>query len=268
MGRRKDLRATGRRCRPGRFRVTGCRKFPRAAAPRRKFLSDDSSSGGFLDPDPLLNLGLFRHNRVLSFSNLAAFVNYAATAAVVFLMSLYLQYTRGLSPQSAGLVLLAGALVQAAFSPIAGRVADRAEARFVASGGMALCVLGLLGLAFVGTATPYWYVISMMCLLGLGFAFFASPITYVVMGSVASRDVGMASSTLATVRWTGNNLSIGLAGLILAAVVGAETIEPVDYPLVLTAVRISYVVFAALCALGLVALLLGPGWRRRSPVPA
>lgn len=218
--------------------------------------------------DPLLNLGLFRHNRVLAFSNLAAFINYAATAAVVFLMSLYLQYTRGLSPRRAGLLLLAGALVQAAFSPIAGRVADRVEARFVASGGMALCALGLLGLAFVGDATPYLYIVSMMCLLGLGFAFFASPITYVVMGSVASRHVGMASATLATVRWTGNNLSIGLAGLILAAIVGGETIGPADYPLVLKAVRVSYMVFAALCAAGLVALLLGPGRHRRPPVPA
>jgi MFS family permease len=218
--------------------------------------------------DPLLNLRLFQHNRVLGFSNLAALVNYAATAGVVFLMSLYLQYTRGLSPQSAGLVLLAGALVQAAFSPIAGRAADRANARFVASGGMALCVLGLLGLVFVGTATPYWYIVSMMCLLGLGFAFFASPITYVVMGSVAPRHVGMASSTLATVRWTGNNLSIALAGMILAAVVGGETIEPGDYPLVLPAVRMSYVVFTALCAVGLIALLLGPERFRRPPVPA
>ncbi|MFH1834285.1 MAG: MFS transporter [bacterium] len=209
--------------------------------------------------DPLLNVGLFRHNRVFAFSNMAAFINYAATLAVTFLMSLYLQYTRGLNPQTAGFVLVAGAFVQAAFSPIAGRLADRVQARLVASAGMGLCVLGLLGLVFLGENTAYWYVIAMLCLLGLGFAFFASPITHAVMSSVDKRHVGVASSTLATVRWAGQNLSIGSAGLILAIVVGGQAIEPPLYPLVLRGVRISFVLLTFLCTLGVAAAMVGPG---------
>jgi EmrB/QacA subfamily drug resistance transporter len=208
---------------------------------------------------PLLDIDLFRHNRVFAFSNMAAFINYAATLAVTFLMSLYLQYTRGLNPQTAGFVVVAGAFVQAVFSPVAGKVADRMEARLVASAGMGLCVLGLLGLVFVGENTAYWYVIAMLTVLGLGFAFFASPITHAVMGSVDTRHVGVASSTLATVRWAGQNLSIGLAGLILATVVGGKTIEFSDYPRVLTSVRISFAVFTVLCVLGVAASLVGPG---------
>jgi EmrB/QacA subfamily drug resistance transporter len=208
--------------------------------------------------DPILKIDLFRQNRVFAFSNLAAFINYAATLAVTFLMSLYLQYTKGLNPQTAGLVLVAGALVQAAFSPVAGKVSDRIEPRRVASGGMMLCVLGLLGLVFIGEATAYWYIIAMLCLLGLGFAFFAAPITHAVMGSVDKQHVGMASSTLAAVRWTGQNFSIGLAGLVLALVIGGQAIESSDYVKVLTAVRISFAIFALLCALGALALLVGP----------
>ena len=52
-------------------------------------------------------MDLFRHNRVFAFSNLAALINYSATAAVGFLLSLYLQYIKALSPQQAGLVLIA-----------------------------------------------------------------------------------------------------------------------------------------------------------------
>ena len=62
---------------------------------------------------PLLNMDLFRHNRVFAFSNLAALINYSATAAVGFLLSLYLQYIKALSPQQAGLVLIAQPIVQA-----------------------------------------------------------------------------------------------------------------------------------------------------------
>lgn len=214
---------------------------------------------------PLLNVDLFRHNRVFAFSNLAAFINYAATLAITFLMSLYLQYTGGLNPQTAGFVLVAGAFVQAAFSPVAGRVADRVEARLVASAGMGLCVLGLLGLVFVGQDTAYWYVIAMLCMLGLGFAFFAAPITLAVMGSVETRHVGMASSTLATVRSAGQNLGNGVAGLVLAIVVGQEAIVPAVYPRVLTSVRITFSIFTVLCALGVAAALVGTGRRRRRP---
>ena len=40
---------------------------------------------------PVLDIGLFRDNRVFALSNLATLVNYSATFAVTFLLSLYLQ---------------------------------------------------------------------------------------------------------------------------------------------------------------------------------
>jgi EmrB/QacA subfamily drug resistance transporter len=211
--------------------------------------------------DPVLNVDLFRRNRVFAYSNAAAFINYAATFALTFLMSLYLQYTRGLDPQTAGFVLVTGAFVQTAFSPVAGRLSDRIEARLVASAGMALCVLGLLAFVFLGDETPYWYIISMLCVLGLGFAFFASPITHTILGSVEKRFVGVASATLSTMRMAGQNISLGLATLVLAIVVGRHEIQTADYPHLLTSVRITFAIFTVLCILGVAASLVGP--RRR-----
>jgi EmrB/QacA subfamily drug resistance transporter len=208
--------------------------------------------------DPVLNVDLLRRNRVFAFSNAAAFINYAATFAMTFLMSLYLQYTRGLDPQTAGLVLVAGTFVQAAFSPVAGRLADRVQARLVASAGMALCVVGLLAFVFLGNETPYWYIITMLCVLGLGFAFFSSPITHTIMGSVEKRYLGVASATLGTMRLSGQSISMGLATLVLAIVVGRHVIGPGDYPHLLTSVRISFAIFTVLCVLGVAASLVGP----------
>ncbi|MFH0915065.1 MAG: MFS transporter [bacterium] len=209
--------------------------------------------------DPVLNVDLLRRNRVFAYANAATFINYAATFAMIFLMSLYLQYTRGLNPQTAGFVLVTGTFVQAVFSPVAGRLADRVQAHLVASAGMALCVLGLLALVFLGETTPYWYIITMLCVLGLGFAFFSSPITHTVMGSVDKRFLGVASATLGTMRLAGQNISLGLATLVLAIVVGRHTIEPGDYPHLLTSVRISFAIFTVLCVLGVAASLVGHG---------
>jgi MFS family permease len=212
--------------------------------------------------EPLLSVDLLRHSRVFTFSIVATFANYAGSSAMIFLMSLYLQYSRGLNAQTAGFVLVTGAFVQVVAAPMVGRLADRVEARYVASGGMALSALGLLGLSFVGTETPYWYIIVLLCVCGLGMSFFSTPNTHAIMGSVEMRFVGVASATIATMRHAGHNMSQGVATLILAIEVGRQAIQPADYPKVLTSVRLSFLIFAVLCALGVGASMVGP--RRRS----
>lgn len=214
--------------------------------------------------DPLLEIDLFRRNRVFAYSNAAAFINYAATFAMIFLLSLYLQYNRGLNAQTAGYTLVAGTFVQSVMSPVAGRLADRVQARYLASVGMAICTLGLFALSFVSTTTPYWYIIAMTCVLGLGFALFASPNNYIVMASLEPRLLTMGSATLAAMRLAGQSMSMGLATLVLAIQVGGRGIEPADYPQVLTGVRTSFLIFTCLCALGVGASLVGPK-RREQP---
>jgi EmrB/QacA subfamily drug resistance transporter len=214
-------------------------------------------------PDPILNVDLLRRNRVFAFSNIASFVNYAATAAMTFLMSLYLQYNRGLDAQMAGFVLVTGTALQAAVSPLAGRLADRLEARYVAAAGMALCAVGLLGFVFLGENTRYWQVIIILCVLGLGFGLFASPIIHAIMGSVDKRFVGTATATSATMRVSGQSISMGIATLVLAVMVGRHEIAPADYPHLLASIRVTFAIFVAMCAGGLVASLIGPSRKTR-----
>lgn len=116
--------------------------------------------------DPLLDVRLFSRNRVFAFSNLAALINYAATYAVGFLLSLYLQNVRGLGAQAAGLLLVAQPLVQAAVSPFAGRLSDRVAPRTLASAGMAVIVCGLAFLSFLDARTSMAAVAGWLGVLG------------------------------------------------------------------------------------------------------
>jgi MFS family permease len=214
--------------------------------------------------DPILNVSLLRNNRVFASANAAAFINYSATTAMTFLVSLYLLYNRGLGAQTAGFVLVVGPFVQAAVSPLAGRLADRVEARFVASTGMALCAVGLFALSFLKETTPYWYLITVLSVLGLGFGLFSSPIIHTVMGSVDRRYVSVAAATSSTMRVSGQSFSMGIAALVLAVVVGRHEIGIADHVHLLTSIRILFLFFAPLCVLGVVASLVGPG-RRAKP---
>ncbi|MCX5802842.1 MAG: MFS transporter, partial [Proteobacteria bacterium] len=145
---------------------------------------------------PILDVSLFRMNKVFIFSNMAALINYCATFAVGFLLSFYLQYIEGLSPQNAGMILVSQPIVQAIFSPVAGRMSDRIEPRIVASTGMALTATGLFLLAMLKEGSALWFIIASLFLLGFGFALFSSPNTNAIMSSVESRLYGVASATL------------------------------------------------------------------------
>jgi MFS family permease len=208
--------------------------------------------------DPVLNVGLFRRNRVFLFSSLASFINYAATYAMTFLMSLYLRYNMNLGPETAALVLITGAVMQTVVSPLSGRLSDRVPARYIASAGMAVCVLGLGAFIFLGMHSPYWYIILTIAVLGLGFGFFATPIVHSMMGSVERRYAGVASAAIGTVRLAGQSISIGLATLVLAVVMGSGVKPAEDLPGLLTSIRVTFAVFTVLCIVGIAASLVGP----------
>ena len=204
---------------------------------------------------PVLEIRLFQHNRVFAFSNLAALINYSATAGTGFLLSLYLQYIKGLNPQSAGLVLVAQPIMMAIFSPLAGRVSDRREPQVVASTGMALTAAALFLFIFLSASSSLIFIVACLVLLGFGFALFSSPNTNAVMGSVERKYYGVASATLSTMRLTGQMLSIGLAMMIFALHIGRVQISPQNYPLFLKSVKTAFIIFAGLCFAGVFASL-------------
>jgi len=205
--------------------------------------------------NPLLHMDLFIRNRVFAFSNLAALINYSASNAVTFLMSLYLQYIKALSPQEAGLVLVAQPVMMAAFSPLAGRLSDRIESRIVASIGMALTGAALFAFIFISRETSLLAIALILMLLGFGFAFFSSPNMNSIMGSVEKRFYGVASATLATMRMTGQMLSMGIAMLIFAFEIGPVPITPERHGAFLTSLRSAFIIFSVLSAAGVFASL-------------
>jgi MFS family permease len=199
---------------------------------------------------PMLDVRVFASNRLFLCSNLAALINYASTSAVGFLLSLYLQNVKGLTPAAAGVVLLVQPAIMALLSSFTGALSDRVAPRFLASAGMAATAAGLLPMAWIGAATPLAWIVADLVLLGLGFAFFSSPNTSAVMGSVEKQHLGVASATLSTMRQTGQVLSMGLAALVLSFVMGTVKIEPATLPLLLQSIRLIAAIFAGLCVAG------------------
>jgi len=204
---------------------------------------------------PLLQMKLFRTNRIFAFSSLAALINYSATFAVAFLLSIYLQYSKEFSPQAAGMVLVSTPAIQAVFSPIAGRLSDRVTPRILASAGMAVTTLGLILLTLIRGDTAIWFIIGSLVILGFGFAFFSSPNTNAIMGAVDRKTYGVASATVATMRQIGMMMSMGITILVFAVRIGRVEITPEYYSAFLETMRFVFLVFSTLCFGGIFASL-------------
>ena len=204
---------------------------------------------------PIVDINLFRHNAVFAFSNLAALINYAATFAVTFLLSFYLQDIKALTPQFAGLILVAQPIVMAVFSPVIGRLSDRIEPRLLSSWGMGFTLLGLIMMAFLDGKSALFYVLTCLMILGFGFALFSSPNTNAVMSSVDRQVYGVASATLSTMRQLGMTFSMGIVMMTMSMFLGKAAIVPGNHGQFLDSMRISFVIFALMCCGGIFASL-------------
>jgi EmrB/QacA subfamily drug resistance transporter len=200
---------------------------------------------------PILDIKLFSDNRAFASSNLAALINYSATAAVTFLLSLYLQNVKGLSPSSAGIVLVSQPVCMTLVSPLAGRMSDKIEPRYIASLGMALTVIGLFFFSFIGTDTSLVHISLNLVLLGVGFGLFSSPNTNAIMSSVPRAVYGVASATVGTMRLSGQMLSMGIVMVMLSLSVGSSGINAGNSAGFLGTMRDAFIVFAAVCFIGI-----------------
>jgi EmrB/QacA subfamily drug resistance transporter len=204
---------------------------------------------------PVLNIALFQHNRTFAFSNLAALINYAATFAVSFILSLYLQYVKGFTPQSAGMILVAQPIVMILFSILSGRLSDKYDPRILTSLGMGIIVVGLIMLIFISPSTSNAYLLTSLGILGTGFGLFSSPNTTLIMNSVEKRFLGVASATVGTMRLTGQMFSMGISTLVIHLYLGNSQISKANSLLFLSSTRSMFLIFCILCILGVYASL-------------
>ena len=200
---------------------------------------------------PIIEVRLFAHNIGYSFSNLAALMNYGATFALGYLLSIYLQLVMGFGSQISGLILISQPLMMAILSPYAGRLSDRVSPFKLASFGMGLCALGLFSFIFISENYPLPLVIVNLMVVGVGFAFFSSPNTNAVMACVEKKDYGVASSILATMRSVGHSTSMAIVTFIVAQQMGNITLAEAKPAQLVATMHIAFILFTCVCALGI-----------------
>ncbi|MBZ5202760.1 DHA2 family efflux MFS transporter permease subunit [Planomicrobium chinense] len=90
--------------------------------------------------EPLLQIRIYKYPMFALSSAISVVVSMSMFSAMI-LMPIYIQTIKGISPIDSGLLMLPGALVMGAMSPITGRLFDRFGARVLAIPGLIIVVL-------------------------------------------------------------------------------------------------------------------------------
>ena len=203
---------------------------------------------------PLLRISIFK-NTFFTISILGILVINLGTTAITFLLSLYLQYIKLLSPNAAGIILVLEPLSVAVLSPFAGRISDKVETRTIASIGMAITTIGLFSFTFLNQNTPLYLIILGLIIIGTGLAIFSSPATNASMSSVSKKIYGTASATVSTMVFTGQLLSMGVVLLIFAMYLGNVQITFQYYMTFLKSLNAAFIIYTAVCFVTIFALI-------------
>lgn len=215
--------------------------------------------------EPIYDIKLFRSNSVYAVTNILVFITFLTTYASQYLLGLYLQCNREMSPVKSGIVILIQPVLQLLVSPLAGYVADKTSPGKVSAAGMGLIALSLVILANLGETTPMYLIYFAMILTGSGIALFSAPNTSIMLGSVPESRQGSAVASNYVMLSVGMQTGIIICGLAFLFLVGKEAkIQKENFDEMLIATQISYWFFAIIATAGF-AMLLNPKHLRKIP---
>lgn len=201
--------------------------------------------------EPLIEMRVFG-NPEFSAATSIAVLTFFEVGGFMFLLTLYLQDTRGLDALRAGLFLLPDAIVMMIVAPLSGRVTGERGPRIpMIVGGVALAAATLL-LTGLSTHTTYLLPLLASALIGLGSGAVNAPITNTAISGLPASQAGVAAAMASTSRQVGSVLGVAVAGVLAAGDAHAMGTGAGAW-LTLTCGGIAVIV---------IAVMLGPAMRR------
>jgi EmrB/QacA subfamily drug resistance transporter len=172
--------------------------------------------------EPLLPLTLFR-DRNFSLSNAAiTTVGFAVTSLSLPLV-FYYQVVRGLTPTESAFMLIPMAVLAAGLAPVAGKLVDRINPKYVAITGLLLLAIALVWFSRMMTPdVAIGWLLLPSAVLGLANAAIWSPLSSTVTRNLPSTQAGAGSGVYNTTRQIGSVLGSASIAVLMQARLAAE----------------------------------------------
>jgi EmrB/QacA subfamily drug resistance transporter len=228
---------------------------------------------GKLAHAPLMPLRIYA-SRTLSAANGVIFLVGAASFAMWFFMSLYVQQVLGYSPIKAGLAFLPMTLCIVAGSTFASRAVIRVGAKRLLVTGLVLMAAGLILFTDItprGSYLSELLVPSLLVATGIGLAFV--PATIAAVAGVEPHESGLASGLVNTSRLFGGALGLAILAALATSRTNADEHAAASHlttgtvhAALTSGFQIAFVVAAGFAAIGVLIAVVGlPRNPRRNP---
>ncbi len=163
---------------------------------------------------PLLELSLFRI-RNFSAGILAISILFFGMSSSLFIIPYFLQGIKSLSAAESGYWMIVLPLMNTFFSPLAGRLSDRINPKYLMCLGPLLFTFGMYNLSTVHETVSYWEFFLRLMPMGIGMGMLMSPSFNVIMASVPPEKAGMANGTIRSVNTLSQAMGVAVGGVLL-----------------------------------------------------
>ena len=167
--------------------------------------------------DPMLPRGLFTLPGFSAGTAVGFLLNFGFYGQL-FLLSLYFQGERGLSPVATGLALLPETGVALIANLVSGRMTARIGPRWPLTLGLALSGAGLLALAPATGSTAYLVLAATLVVVGFGAALAVPAVTVSILELAPGEQAGISAGVLNTSRQMSGVLGVALLGALASGV--------------------------------------------------
>ena len=155
--------------------------------------------------EPVINLRVLRNIPFAAGAGLG-FIFGITLFGSIFILPLFLQRLRGYSVLDSGLLQLPRSLIMFVFTPVAGRLYNVVDSRWLISAGVVMMMVGYLQLAQLTLDVGLTQLLPGMLLTGAGMSFMFGPMSAVVMRTIPLPLLTAASSLYSLFRRIGGNL--------------------------------------------------------------
>ncbi|MEE4543380.1 MFS transporter [Streptomyces sp. V4-01] len=175
--------------------------------------------------DPLVDLRLFG-NRQVSAALVINIFGAVVGGGTIFVVNVWLQAVRGLSPLHAGLLMLPSGVAMVATAMTAPAIARKVRPAYVVAAGLTVAAIGYLALTQVHANGGLVLVIVGVTITSAGSGPQAALTTNLILAASPPERSGAAASLSETCGQLGIALGAGVMGAVATAVYGAQLDSP------------------------------------------
>jgi DHA2 family multidrug resistance protein len=171
--------------------------------------------------EPILDLYLFK-NRIFLNASLLGYVSVLALFGAEFLLPVYLQSLRGISPFNTGMILLPMAVTSGILTILSGKIYDRIGPRMLMITGFAILTLNTWQLSLLKADTSLTWIMVLLAFRGVALGLTAQTTMATSMSVIQPHDLPRGTSLSNATRQVAQSIAVAILATVLISTLSPQ----------------------------------------------